>query len=500
MAKKSSRGRADVPLEIEVTNFGPISEGKFSLKPLTIFVGPNNAGKTFAATLAHSILSVNGEYEHPFDFARWIKKELRGKKFQALVTQMGKLVESADPIGTQIPDKYVNEVRDITLRRCFNGEVVNAIRRNFGKNLKDLVRLGQSSSTIKVNYHISTNVEIHSSKTPTSSLDFSDVGYTIKNCHGVVSLRESNRQIFGQTIDFKWVDRYVQQYIDLVSQPLKLQKKPGLLHFLTLMKRIEHLYMYLPSSFYLPAARSGLLSAHKAIVSSAMKSARFAGTTPLRIEPLTGVVSEYVESIIHMSDHGYFSNGKVEQDMFKDMFGGRLEVLKPKAGLPRMRYKIDEDPIPTNLLSSSITETASLQLFVQGKIPQTDVLVLEEPESHLHPANQARLAKHIVRLVNSGVHVLLITHGVYFLEQLSMFVRMSKITAEKRKELGYNAEDFLKTEDVAQYLFKKEKSGGFAIKHMKHTAEDGISQDEFGVVTEIMYNKEIKIERMISES
>ncbi len=42
-------------LKIEVKNFGPISFGEITLKPLTLFIGPNNSGKSYAAMLIHSI-------------------------------------------------------------------------------------------------------------------------------------------------------------------------------------------------------------------------------------------------------------------------------------------------------------------------------------------------------------------------------------------------------------------------------------------------------------
>ena len=37
-------------LTISVKNFGPIAEGSVDLKPLTIFVGPSNTGKSYMAT------------------------------------------------------------------------------------------------------------------------------------------------------------------------------------------------------------------------------------------------------------------------------------------------------------------------------------------------------------------------------------------------------------------------------------------------------------------
>ena len=39
---------------ISVTDLGPLQEGAFELAPLTVFIGPNNAGKSVAATLAYA--------------------------------------------------------------------------------------------------------------------------------------------------------------------------------------------------------------------------------------------------------------------------------------------------------------------------------------------------------------------------------------------------------------------------------------------------------------
>ncbi len=42
-------------LELEVTNFGPITRGKIDLRPLTIFVGPSNTGKSYLAILIYTL-------------------------------------------------------------------------------------------------------------------------------------------------------------------------------------------------------------------------------------------------------------------------------------------------------------------------------------------------------------------------------------------------------------------------------------------------------------
>ena len=43
------------PLQLEVTNLGPIVEAKIDLRPLTVFVGPSNTGKSYLAILIYAL-------------------------------------------------------------------------------------------------------------------------------------------------------------------------------------------------------------------------------------------------------------------------------------------------------------------------------------------------------------------------------------------------------------------------------------------------------------
>ena len=40
---------------LEVTNFGPIAEARIDLRPLTVFVGPSNTGKSYLAVLIYAL-------------------------------------------------------------------------------------------------------------------------------------------------------------------------------------------------------------------------------------------------------------------------------------------------------------------------------------------------------------------------------------------------------------------------------------------------------------
>ena len=52
-------------VEIAVKNFGPIAEADIDLRPLTVFVGPSNTGKTYFATLIYTLHSIFSEFS-PF--------------------------------------------------------------------------------------------------------------------------------------------------------------------------------------------------------------------------------------------------------------------------------------------------------------------------------------------------------------------------------------------------------------------------------------------------
>ena len=42
-------------VRISAENFGPIVNGSVDLRPLTVFVGPSNTGKTYLATLVYAL-------------------------------------------------------------------------------------------------------------------------------------------------------------------------------------------------------------------------------------------------------------------------------------------------------------------------------------------------------------------------------------------------------------------------------------------------------------
>jgi len=479
------------PLEISVTNFGPISRGKFRVGPMTIFVGPNNSGKTYAALLAHSVLSCLSARASPWSLASLIGGRLKDPAFRRLVSEMGSLARSASSGRKRVPPALSRQVCGL-VGAHFTRDLGSAMEGNFGIGLASLVRAGTRSSQIRISGGIAASLTLRRNGSLAGELELPEARYSIAEGAGdiAVYVRKSD----GASRDIYYHDDTAggrtERTLDMLEEP----ENRGLGAVVALFMKIEQLFLSRPtSSYYLPAGRSGILSTYDMLLSNIVSSTKYGEGE--RNAKITGTMSDFVKFFYNVPAQRPPGpkNGK---GAIGEMFGGRLVLSRPRFAPTQITYRFDGMEIPIRRASSGIVETAPFQLFQSGT-PRADVLVFEEPEAHLHPENQARLAKHITRLVNDGTHVILVTHGIYFLEQLSMLVRMSKITPAERKKLGFEGSDFINNDDVDPYMFKPAPKGGYTIHKSNHSAEEGIWQDEFIGVTESMYAKDAKITQFL---
>ncbi|MCY4444934.1 MAG: AAA family ATPase, partial [Rhodobacteraceae bacterium] len=95
------------------------------------------------------------------------------------------------------------------------------------------------------------------------------------------------------------------------------------------------------------------------------------------------------------------------------------------------------------------------------------LLIIEEPESHLHPAMQVKLTNQIAKLVNEGIRVVVTTHSEWVIEALSNIVHRSKIAKEFNENTSSN-KIALKEDQVGVWYFKNNRrKKGTVVKEIK---------------------------------
>ena len=111
--------------------------------------------------------------------------------------------------------------------------------------------------------------------------------------------------------------------------------------------------------------------------------------------------------------------------------------------------------IPLYLASSSARGLSDLYFFLRHVAKRNQLLMIDEPESHLDTANQIQMARLLARCVRAGIKVLITTHSDYLIKEFNNLIMLSN-TIDNRdlvaKDLGYSADDFLLPNSVRAYV------------------------------------------------
>lgn len=111
-------------------------------------------------------------------------------------------------------------------------------------------------------------------------------------------------------------------------------------------------------------------------------------------------------------------------------------------------------------VSSSVRSLLIVWYWLKHSARKGDMLMLDEPELNLHPANQRRLTRFIAALVNHGVKVFLTTHSDYIVKEFNTLIMLNqgdpKLQPILEKLKDYSPEDKLNPECVALYMARDE--------------------------------------------
>ena len=127
---------------------------------------------------------------------------------------------------------------------------------------------------------------------------------------------------------------------------------------------------------------------------------------------------------------------------------------------PHFTYRPDgwKDDLPLMNASSMVSEIAPLVLYLRHIVQPGNVLIIEEPESHMHPAMQVKLTQQLAKLVRAGYRVVITTHSEWILEELANVVLRSRLSDDQRSDIPDGDVDAALTpEQVGVWLFQHKR-------------------------------------------
>ena len=155
--------------------------------------------------------------------------------------------------------------------------------------------------------------------------------------------------------------------------------------------------------------------------------------------------------------------------------------------------------LPLMNASSMVSELAPVVLYLRHIVLPEDLLVVEEPESHLHPAMQVEFARQLAAVVNSGVRVIITTHSECLLGALANLVKSSELYRGRKRKTGED-DAALRPDQVGVWLFQpKRRPKGSVVKEVPLDEESGLFPSGFSDVAVALYNEWADISNRIEE-
>ncbi len=253
-----------------------------------------------------------------------------------------------------------------------------------------------------------------------------------------------------------------------------------------------------PDFYYLPAARGGIMETRGIISNSLIDIATPGGSEHFtKDSTFSGMIADFLKQIINYKEVRMPSReiAEIANLLEKEVLRGEVEVKSPAGGFPEFLYhpRGAEQGLRMSQSSSMVSELAPLVLFLRGVVKPRDTLIIEEPEAHLHPRAQTKIAITLARLVRAGVRVIITTHSDWLLEQISNLVREGEVM-----KLGKSKTEpttWLTTEEVGAWLFHADKP----VEELKFDRIEGYNPPDFYDVSSGLYNSAVEFQQQLQE-
>ncbi len=489
-------------LEIEVSDFGPIAEAKVEIRPLTVFLGPSNTGKSYLATLIYALhraigrenalsdveyIFEGGQFDAKFQIsprARTATRELQNNLSQGRQQSNNTEIKFPHALFEELSGGFSLTKRNLhqEICRCFGvASLDTLIRRKCGSESQVIVRssMGQATEIHECKITLTADLLKFEPKLP-EMIRFSDPDEEAWTwalvCNILLDHSEINYGREGR----------------LQSISASFMRQRALLYLARQTVRSIVGPLLQQPAFYLPASRTGLMNTRHLVADTFIENASRAGIGA-RLRPrLSGVLADHL-LMLNQIDQMQGDNPRdvdLGKSIEQSMLGGILRFEGSKEpDSPRLLYRPTgwESDLTLLNVSSMVSELAPVVLYLRHLVSPGNVLIIEEPESHLHPALQVEFVRQLAKLVQSKVRIILTSHSEWLLEALTNIVKRSDIP-DNNVDDSTESEVSLDQAQVGAWLFRPNATNTGSLVSEIRQDESGLYQSDFSEVAEKLHN------------
>lgn len=429
---------------LHVENLSKIKSADVTIAPLMCFVGDNNSGKSYLMSMLWGILTVGKEIfpKKPSDAKtykrceEWLKtyinveKELSDEDIEIYLTWFNELL---------------NLKKKSLVRKIFNYDIdIDKIEITKYKRKKSIKIIWEESSS---RYSVT------------------------KNYIKFPKIEEPSREELLKMNAYICWNLLMEGIAEPLYTPIVKGRRMG-------------------EPIYLPASRTGFMLTYAQLIENSLQIT-FSSELHENTSTLTLPYVDFLQLITKFETNKKISKkySDIVEFIEKNMTKGNLSVKKEM--LPVIKYLPEgsDKEIPLYVASSIVSEISPLLLVLKSGI-NFKAMIIEEPEAHLHPELQQKMARVIIKMMNCGVPVWVTTHSDTILQHINNMLKLNnhKRSEELQLEYGYEKTDLVSEKNIEMYQFVTENDGKTRLQSLKAT--------KYGYVVPTFNNA---LEKIVSE-
>lgn len=465
---------------IIIEEFGKIGRAELEMKPMMMFVGDNNSGKSYLMSLLWGI-SAMGEF-----LLTSVSDEIKKSKlYQECEQYVIKRIKAGD--GEEfLPLEWFQRFWHL-LNDCIEQNKNIFVSQVFNKNM----HIGKLELLIegKPEFRISLETDLYIEESQ-DGLEKEGTGY---------SHRENNRMLWigswkGSRTGIPIRDDDILDGQDYVEFILRI----FLQYWIDLKNRA--MYKRKDSKVFLPSSRTGFILSKNLLTNNIYENSLNRFNNMIQEEMQEDQDSYFTKPVISFlkllnnigeKKYGIHRLEELAEFMERTILHGQVEIQNTVAKSFLYKPETLNNPIQMYLASAVVTEITPLYLLCKYSYAMTE-LFIEEPEMCMHPKLQTRIARVLVRLCNMGIPVTMTTHSDIIIQHINNMLRVKN--SDKKQDLmeKYKIEDqdLLGEEHVGVYQFsclENESSQLVELKAGEMGFETTTFSDAFEEMLELTY-------------
>lgn len=438
-------------MRLTIQSFGPIDHAELDLdRDFVLIVGQNNIGKSYAISLVYAIIkSFNRFRRFPYYY---YDEEFDGRPSPEVKRIVSQVAERMANNGDQEED--ITTSINVASKALISATIVLTLQQTLNGTFSDVANLQNRRTQIPLKVTLEDERFILEIGVEGSQLIINN--FDIKGRTFLARKVKQNRSI-------KQTEQHTILYLPS-GNPRHLELSViSLIRGLS-AELVEHACGKIFDLHYLPASRSGLyqsLSAFGQIVAELSKS-RTALRQKIELPGISEPLSDYYLKLsdirIASSDPAAEAFLQAASQIESDILQGTVEF---ESKTKRLLFKpagvdLSLDLSATSSMVSEISPIASYLKYVLPRSQATisrvrqladssdlsQLLILEEPEAHLHPEIQIKLVEILAKLVlTSKIKIIITSHSNYIFNKCSNLIISESIDRSKFEAILFSSGD-----------------------------------------------------------